>query len=159
LGYLQRSCEVTGVELIDGAGAVSVYGSAYGAPAMDLVATETPDTTPPIATSAQLNQTTFPQGSGLSVVLTADVVSAVGVDVISMTVYNSAGAPVTGSDGGVSQITNGPVTTFAAISSLPAGTYTVGFILTDEGDLFAVYGGPGQPTPPWGQLQFTIVAS
>lgn len=58
--YFTRRCQVNGIELIDGAGHVAVYGSYYAAPPLNLIATTTPDTTPPVAPAATLS--TGPDG-------------------------------------------------------------------------------------------------
>jgi hypothetical protein len=160
LGYRSRSCEVTGAELIDGAGHESVYGTPYGAPALDLVAKQVPDTTPPVAISAYLNQTTFTQGGGLSVVAHATVHSQVGVVEMEAYIYNADGSAANaGAYGGVPQTTDGTVSMGVRIDSLPPGTYTVGFFLDDAGGLESHYDFPGDPLPSWGALQFTVTAA
>ncbi|WP_157531681.1 MULTISPECIES: hypothetical protein [unclassified Kitasatospora] len=52
-----RSCTVTGIAFRDGSGNSAAYGAAYGGPALDLTATQLPDSIDPVATSAVLSAT------------------------------------------------------------------------------------------------------
>jgi hypothetical protein len=153
------SCSVTGIELTDTAGNSALYGSYFGAPALDLTATQIPDTTPPVATAASLSATSFPTSdTPRNLGVYVDVQSAVGVSQLSVTVYSASGASVTGSYGGVTQTTNGTIEETVSLPQLAPGTYTVGFTITDAGGLYTLYGYPGFPTPTFGQLQFTVTA-
>lgn len=150
-------CVVSGIKVTDSAGDVSVYGSFYGQPDLGLAITEIPDTTPPVATGASLSATLFsasetPRNLGVDI----QVQSAVGVVDADIVVYDSTGVPVAGSFGGVQQETDGTINDFVSLPQLTPGTYTVGFIITDAGGLSGVYGSPGLPTPPWGELEFTV---
>jgi len=154
------SCEITGIELIDGAGNYAVYGSAYGSSSIDLVTKEVPDTTPPVATNAYLNETTFTENGGLNVAIWVTVHSAVGVVGFDAGVYDANGNPVQGAYGGVTQTTDGVIEiVIQGTNVLPPGTYTVGFFIDDAGGLSTPYDFPGRPLPAWGPLQFTITAA
>ncbi|MFF7982998.1 hypothetical protein ACFZDK_28425 [Streptomyces sp. NPDC007901] len=157
-----KECIITGIALVDGAGDVAAYGSYFDGPDLNLVATQIPDTTPPVATSASLSFTTI-AASALprNVVLTADVTSFAGVNGFSVTVYDSAGRPVSGGYGGLSAVTEGTVQIGVDLpQGLTPGVYTVGFELTDEGGLYAQYGysNVGSPAPS-GPLQVTVTDS
>ncbi|MEU1181244.1 hypothetical protein ABZ464_27085 [Streptomyces sp. NPDC005820] len=155
-----RRCSVTGIGLTDGAGRSAAYGAAFHGPALDLVATQIPDTTAPVANSASLDLTSVPASTlPRNAVLTLDVTSFVGVDGFSLTVYDASGAPVGGSSGGVSSVTSGPLRLLVPLrQGFAPGTYTVGFTLTDVGGLHTQYGYPnGHGLPvPGGPLLITV---
>ncbi|MGY4981314.1 hypothetical protein ACWCYL_29895 [Streptomyces sp. 900105755] len=157
-----KQCTITGIALEDGAGDVAAYGSYFGGPDLNLVVTQIPDTTPPVATSASLSFTTI-AASALprNVVLTADVTSFAGVNRFSVTVYDSAGRPVSGGYGGLSAVTAGTLQIGVDLpQGLTPGVYTVGFELTDEGGLYAQYGYANVGSPaPGGPLQVTVTDS
>jgi hypothetical protein len=154
------SCSVTGIAVLDGAGDVSVYGPEYGLPDLGINLTRVPDTTPPVATGAQVSpasQPTNPNSTGFED-LTVDVNDAIApVNDISTTVFNSSGQIVGGGFGGVIATLTGPVTTSIPLPvGLPPGTYTVAFQLTDAGGLTSSYGYPNSPPVPGGPLVFTV---
>ncbi|MER5862978.1 hypothetical protein [Kitasatospora sp. NPDC002040] len=154
-----RSCTVTGIALRDGAGRSAAYGAAFNGPALNLVATQLPDSTDPVATSAVLSATELrtsqmPQSLGLTV----GASSPVGITGTSFTIYDAAGVSQGGGGGGAAP---GPDGKFhlGFYGSLPAGTYTVGFTITSSGGRSAMYGypnGAGLPVPS-GPLTFTVI--
>jgi hypothetical protein len=155
-----RQCTVTGIGITDGAGDAAAYGTAFHGPALDLVATQIPDTAAPVVNSASLDTTSVPASSlPRNDVLTLDVTSFVGVTGFSLTVYDASGASVDGADGGVSSVTNGPLKLLVPLhQGLAPGVYTVGFMLTDVGGLHSQYGYPngvGSPVPG-GPLLITV---
>jgi hypothetical protein len=154
------SCSVAGIAVLDGAGDLSVYGSEYGLPDLGINLTRVPDTTPPVATGAQVSpasQPTNPNSTGFEG-LTVDVNDTVApVNQISTTVFNSSGQIVGGGFGGVTATLTGPVTTSTSLPvGLPPGTYTVAFQLIDKGGLISSYGYPNSPPVPGGPLVFTV---
>jgi hypothetical protein len=157
---IASSCTVAGIAVVDGGGDVSVYGTEYVLPDLGIQLTRVPDTTPPVATGAQVfpaSQPTNPNSTGFEG-LTVDVNDAIApVTQIDTTVFNSSGQIVGGSSGGVLATLTGPVSTDVSLPvGLPPGTYTVGFQLTDAGGLTSSYGYPNSPPVPGGPLAFTI---
>ena len=156
-----RQCRVNGIELIDGAGHVAVYGSAFAAPPLNLMATTTPDTTPPVALAAALSQTVrlHSDTSYISVNVTVDDTTGAPINGFSVTFYNAAGASVGGGSGGEKTGPDGTVHLLASVGSLPVGTYTAGFTLYDEAGNYVNYGYPngnGNPAPS-GPLVLTVI--
>lgn len=159
------SCQVDGIAIVDGAGNVALYGTKYGASDPGLTLTREPDTTAPTATAASLDVTTLPasQIGQTSLYINATVDTPIApVNQFSTTVYDSTGTPVPGAEvgGGVSEGLNGAVELNVYLpGGTAAGTYTVGFTITDAGRLSTTYGGPsGQPVPG-GPLTLTVTAS
>lgn len=155
-----RKCAVTGIGITDGAGNTAAYGTDFHGPALDLVATQIPDTAAPVVNSASLDVTSVPASTlRRNAVLTLDVTSFVGVNGFSLTVYDASGEPVGGMSGGISSVTNGPLKLLVPLyEGLTPGVYTVGFTLTDAGDLYSQYGYPngvGLPVPG-GPLRITV---
>lgn len=157
--YTKR-CTVTGIGITDGAGESAAYGTAFHGPVLDLVATQIPDTAAPVVNSASLDVTSVPASTlPRNAVLTLDVTSFVGVNRFSLTVYDASGASVNGLSGGIPSVTNGPLKlTVPLQQGLTKGEYTVGFTLTDAGDLRAQYGYPGGHSlpVPGGPLLITV---
>jgi hypothetical protein len=153
-------CQVGGIAIVDGAGNVALYGPEYNAPDPGLTITRVPDTTAPTATSASLTPTSVPssQTFDTSFTLTLQIIAPVApVNQISIAVYDSSGNEVGGQFGGVNDTLTGQLQQFFNLfASLPPGTYTVGFTLTDEGGLSTSYGTPGGQPVPGGPLQFTV---
>jgi hypothetical protein len=156
-------CAVTGIGLTDGAGESAAYGVAFHGPAVDLVATQIPDTAAPVVNTASLAADTFaadslPGGTDL----TLDVTSFVGVTGFSLTVYDADGNPVDGRSGGTQSVTDGPLVLPVPLhDGMAPGTYTIGFTLTDAGGLHASYGypsGSGLPVPA-GPLIITVTGA
>lgn len=159
--YFTRRCQVNGIELIDGAGDVAVYGSYFAAPPLNLTATTTPDTTPPVALAATLSQTVrlTSDTNSIGVDVTVDDTTGSPIDAFSVTLYNAAGVSVGGGDGGISTGPDGMVHLSAFVRQLPVGTYTAGFTLYDTADNQANYGYPGGHTmpAPSGPLVLTVI--
>ena len=155
-----ETCPIYGIAIVDGAGNVALYGPEYNAPDPGLTITRIPDTTAPTATSASLTPNSVPssQTFGASLNLTLQVVAPIApVDQISIFLYDSSGNQVLEQGGGVPSTLTGQLQTYEYIyKSLPAGTYTVGFTLTDLGGLSTSYGTPGGQPMPGGPLQFTV---
>jgi hypothetical protein len=149
-------CQIGGIAIVDGAGNVALYGSEYNAPDPGVTITRVPDTTAPTATSASLTPTSLPASQTFDnqFTLTLQVVAPIApVNQLSIYAYDSSGNEVFEQSGGVSSISTN---SFNLSEFLPAGTYTVGFTLTDEGGLSTSYGTPGGQPMPGGPLQFTV---
>ena len=150
-------CDVTGLAITDGAGHAAVYGSLYGAPQPNLDITRVPDTTPPVATSASIS----PDGTTdlLTIGETAQVAPVAELDI---RVYNASGvlqpsASTSGSAGPLPPTGPGTIASQLPVGTLPPGTYTVGFTITDEGGLSSSYGPGGSlPMPGGAPLTFTV---
>jgi hypothetical protein len=70
-----KQCTINGIALVDGVGDLAAYGPAFDGPALNLVADQVPDTTPPTATAASLNTTTIAQSAlPAGITVTADVI-------------------------------------------------------------------------------------
>ncbi|HVQ94594.1 MAG TPA: hypothetical protein VMU51_26395 [Mycobacteriales bacterium] len=158
------ACRITGIVLVDGAGDVALYGSAFGAPAIDLAVARLPDTDPPVALAARLDTTTVTttqlrQTVGIGVTVTVDNTSPAPVDEYSVTFYDTTGVPVGGGDGGIREQPDDTVQFGGFTSDLAPGTYTVGFTLFDAAHLHSSYGYPngGSPPVPGDPLAFTVV--
>jgi len=160
--FYTQTCTITGISITDGAGDLAVYGTDFDGPPLSLTATQVPATTPPTATAASLGQTVVSSSNppnGLA--LTVQVSSFAAVDEISADIYNSAGVPVGGGYGGVTWTTDGSVEftiPYPYNSNLPAGTYTVGFTLTDTAGHSTAYGYPGGTPAPSGPLTVTVTS-
>jgi hypothetical protein len=160
-----RRCDFEGILLTDGAGNIAVYGTVYGAPALDLVATTTPDTTPPVATAVSMTQTVrlASDTSPIGVHATVDDTTGAPINRYSVTFYSTATqASVGGGSGGISTGSDGVVGMTAHVGRLPVGTYIAGFTLTDAADHNAFYGYPYGSNPnvqpmPGGPLILTVV--
>jgi hypothetical protein len=153
-------CQIGGIAIVDGAGNVALYGSEYNAPDPGVTIMRVPDTTAPTATSASLTPTSLPASQTFDnpFTLTLQVVAPIApVNQFSIYAYDSSGNEVFEQSGGVSPTPTGQLQNFFNLSEfLPAGTYTVGFTLTDEGGLSTSYGTPGGQPMPGGPLQFTV---
>jgi hypothetical protein len=158
------TCTIDGVAITDGAGDVSLYGDYFTPTSLGLTVTSTPDTTPPVATSAVLSVTSLPQSEisseGDTVYLTVDTKKLTApINGSSSTLYNSSGTAVGEEGGGASVNAGGQLTIGLDIpNGLAVGTYTVGFSLTDKGNLTTQYGMPGSAAVPGGTLKFTITS-
>jgi hypothetical protein len=149
-------CQIGGIAIVDGAGNVALYGSEYNAPDPGVTITRVPDTTAPTATSASLTPTSVPASQTFDnqFTLTLQVIAPIApVNQLSIYAFDSSGNEVFEQSGGVSSISTN---SFNLSEFLPAGTYTVGFTLTDEGGLSTSYGTPGGQPMPGGPLQFTV---
>jgi hypothetical protein len=155
-------CSVTGILVVDGAGDTAVYGTAYDAPALNLVVNQIPDTTAPVALSASLSSPTGSASQGET--LTVDVSSIAAVDEMNVEVYDSTtNTVVYYKNGGVTKTTDGAITWGINLSGVAPGTYTVAFMLTDGDNLSTAYGFSSSQDPysqpmPGGPLQFTVTA-
>jgi hypothetical protein len=154
------TCQIGGIAIVDGAGNVALYGSEYNAPDPGVTIMRVPDTTAPTATSASLTPTSLPASQTFDnqFTLTLQVVAPIApVDQLSIYAFDSSGNEVFEQSGGVSSTSTGQLQNFFNLSEfLPAGTYTVGFTITDEGGLSTSYGTPGGQPMPGGPLQFTV---
>ncbi|SCL23902.1 hypothetical protein GA0070616_2814 [Micromonospora nigra] len=159
MSSLAPSCTIDGILLTDAAGSVSVYGTHYGGPGLDLQATRVPDTTRPVATAAALSRTEAAPGdlfNGITVDVTIDDVTLAPVTGFSTTIYNSLGHSVGGAGGGISVGPDGHVSLPVHFRDLPPGTYTVGFSLSTSAGNRASWGYPNSGVPaPSGPLVFT----
>jgi hypothetical protein len=160
-----RRCDIEGIQLTDGAGNIAVYGTPFGAPALGLVATTTPDTTPPVATAVSMTQTVrlTSDTSPIGVDVTVDDTTGAPINGYSVTFYSTATqASVGGGHGGTTTGPDGVVGMTAHVGGLPAGTYIAGFTLTDAAGQNAFYGYPYGTNPnvrptPGGPLILTVV--
>lgn len=152
-------CTPSAIAVVDGAGNVALYGSGYGAPDPGVQLKQMPDTTPPVVTGATLSRTSVPVSelSSTSVVLTVtQAPSLAPVHSYDIYVYDADGNVVDEALSGVSQQADGSVRLGVPLSWLTAGTYTVGFALSDAARLTSRYGIPGFPPVPGGPLVITI---
>ncbi len=164
-GAVNKECTITGIALIDGAGDLAAYGPVFDGPALGLVATQTPDTTGPVATAASLNTSTIAQSAlPADVTATITVNSLAGVQEVGAGAYGPSGNWVNAGSVNFSPgVTSGTVQVSVYLpAGLAPGTYTVGFTLTDNAGLDAQYGYPpslglGSPAPG-GPLQFTVTS-
>jgi hypothetical protein len=118
-----------------------------------------PDTARPVAIAAALSRTEAASGdvfNGISIDVTIDDVTLAPVSGFSTTIYNSLGHSVGGGSGGIQVGPDGHVSLPVYFSSLPPGTYTVGFTLSTSAGNRAGWGYPNGGTPaPSGPLVFT----
>lgn len=163
-------CTITGIAILDGAGDLALYGTEYNAPDPGITISRIPDTTPPTVTSAALSQTTIPasQLTGFTQIqLIAQAVAPVApINQFSTTVYDSSGNVAMGNGesatefGGVSMNPDGTVQLGVFLpGGLAPGTYTVGFTITDAGNLTTAYGTPHGNPVPGGPQVLTVTAS
>jgi len=161
---ISTSCTIEGIEITDGAGDVSLYGSTFLQNSLGLTVTNTPDTTPPVATSVVLSVASLPQSEigseGNGVYLTVDTKKLLApIDGSSSTLYSSTGAVVGSEFGGANANASGQVQIGIDIPiGLAVGTYTVGFSISDKGNLTTDYGMPGSAAAPGGTIKFTITS-
>jgi hypothetical protein len=149
-------CQITGIAVVDGAGHVALYGQNYaGAPDPFLLIRQVPDTIPPTATAASLSPKSI-SSSQTPVTLTVNVKTPIApVTELDINVYDSTGALVDSSVGGVFE-SQGVVTGQVPLPSpLAPGKYTIGFRITDAGSLSTSYG-PGANPMPGGPLLLTV---
>ncbi len=153
-------CQITGIAVVDGAGRVALYGSEYGAPDPFLLIKQVPDTKPPTATSVAISPTTLPSsqtsGTFLQVFVSVDTPAAP-VTNMTINVYNSTGNVVASGSGPISAEYQGEVIGLVTLPSLPAGSYAIGFTITDAGSLSTSYG-PGANPMPGGPLSLVVTA-
>jgi hypothetical protein len=153
-------CQIYGVAIVDGAGDVSLYGQEYAAPDPYLLIRQLPDTTPPTVSSASISPTSVAASDVGSTQLTLTLElnpSIAPVDGASVDVYNSSGQVVASEGGGASPY-DGTLTEYLPLTSaMTAGTYTIGFSITDKGYLTTTYGPGGLPVPG-GPLTLTVTS-
>lgn len=158
MNSLSSSCTIDGILLTDAAGSISVYGTFYGGPALDLRVTRVPDTARPVAVAATLSRTEAAPGevsNGISVNVTVDDVTLAPVIGYSTTIYNSLGHSVGGASGGIQVGPDGRISLAVYFGSLPPGTYTVGFRLSTSAGNSSSWGYPNGAPAPSGPLVFT----
>jgi hypothetical protein len=131
-----EKCEVDGIVVVDGAGNIALYGSAYGAPDPGLTITRVPSTNPPVALGATLDPSSLPASEvgQRSIKLTISTqVQVAPVESLDVYLYDADGKVVSQSGGGAGQAADGTVTHWLYLpwDGLPAGSYTVGFVLGD----------------------------
>ncbi|GAA1166202.1 hypothetical protein GCM10009664_37570 [Kitasatospora gansuensis] len=154
------TCQVNGLVVKDGAGHVSVYGSAFFAPELDLKVSSTKVTAAPVVKSAALSKTTMPKSqlgnwSYVTYVQVEPGVAPVTGD--SAYLYDSTGKEIYQSFGGTSEGPDGKVSVgFPVPYGLAVGTYTVGFSVSNSAGLTSYWGMPGKPAVPGGPLVFTV---
>ncbi|MCY1141648.1 hypothetical protein OWR29_26935 [Actinoplanes sp. Pm04-4] len=159
-------CTVTGLAIVDGAGAVAVYGSDYGAPDPKLTVRRKPNTTPPSITGATLDPSVVALSQigdrALHLEIKAKVQTAP-INQYSVRVYNAEGDTVYQVFGGTGQQSDGTVDSYIYLSpwEVQPGTYTVGFRLTDESGLSTSWDLPDYPNSqpvPGGPVTLTVTA-
>jgi hypothetical protein len=155
-------CRITGIELVDDAGNIALYGSLFSAPDPGLVITRIPDPTAPQVLTAALTDTTIAESEQpvrIGVNVTVDASSGAPVSAFSVTLYDSQGASVGGASGGIHEEPGGVLhLQVITVSGLAPGVYTAGFTLYGDADNFAQYGYPGGVglPVPGGPLELTI---
>lgn len=162
------SCDISGMEIFDGAGNLALYGSEYHAPDIGVTISRLPDTIAPTITSATLSQTTISDtqiSNGPEIQLIAQTVAPIApIDQFSLTVYDSTGKPANGGTigefGGTGVNPDGSLDlTLPLPYGMAPGTYSVGYLsITDAGGLTTAYGAGANPMPG-GPLTFTVTAS
>ncbi|MFC5001611.1 hypothetical protein ACFPIJ_27720 [Dactylosporangium cerinum] len=161
-----QGCTVTGIAVVDGAANVALYGTLYNAPDPGLAFQRVPNTTPPVATSATLSQTSIPlselSGTSVQLVVHAEILTAP-INSYAYYIYNAAGEVVSQAFGGTGQAADGTVTMYLYLpwwNGMGPGEYQVGFQLSDSSYLSTFYdvlGDPRSQPLPGGPLTFTIV--
>ncbi|QUQ62641.1 hypothetical protein JJ691_03530 [Kutzneria sp. CA-103260] len=154
-----RECGVSAIAVVDGAGDVALYGRDYTAPDPGLVAQRVADTTPPSVSSVDWTPASVPQSKLISTFLSLKAHAAIGVAPINLyatVIFDSAGKQVGIVDGGVTQAADGTVDLLVHPEVVPPGVYTVGFSLSDAGNLSTGYGMPGGNAMPGGPLTLTV---
>jgi hypothetical protein len=103
-----------------------------------------------------LNPTSLP--STTPVTLTVQVAPSVApITGFEIYLYDADGNLVSLEVGGIAPVLDGPVVLHPSMpASLPLGTYTIGFSLTDAGNLTTRYGVPGGQPVPGGPLVLTV---
>lgn len=155
-------CPLTGLVVVDGAGDVAVYGSDFAAPDTGVDIKETPDTSPPVLDSVSLDPTSISlsQTDGGQAAVTLHVTTQVApVDSLDITLYDAQGDVVDESGGGAAEGPNGEVDEPVSLPyNITPGTYTIGLVLTDAGDLSSSYGTPDGLPMPGGPLTLTVTS-
>jgi hypothetical protein len=160
--YQVKSCPITGIAIVDGAGDVALYGSEFSAPDPHLVETELPDSTPITMTAASISPTSVPlsQLGSTIIILTASATSGPApVNDVTVRIYDASG--LTYSESGGAADTSGVVSFL--IAPLPsdqftAGTYTIGLTLSDAAGASASYGPGGTNPMPGEPLTLTVTS-
>ncbi|WP_320067228.1 hypothetical protein [Micromonospora sp. RTGN7] len=167
LVYQQTTrCEVEGIAVVDGAGNVALYGREFEAPDPELVITQIPSTTPPVALGATLDPASLPASEvaqrSLRLTIQAEVRVAP-IDGIGVYLYDADGEVVYQSYGGTNQAADGTVTASVYLpwDGLEPGAYTVGFALDDAARMSSRWNMPDRSdsqTLPGGPVVFTVTA-
>jgi hypothetical protein len=171
IGTSTRSCGVTGIAVIDGAGDLSLYGTEYRTGHdLGLTVTQVPNTTAPVVTGASLSVTTVAESElgSVNTMLTAQTTGNVApVNLFYAYAYAYAYAYVYDADGnvvtgGTSQAPDGSVSILISLpwwEPMPPGTYTVGFSLADSAGNASYWGMPDSSEShpiPGGPVTLTI---
>ena len=153
-------CQITGIAMVDRAGHLALYGFEYGAPDPFLLIKQVPDTKPPTATGVAISPTSLPSsqtsGTFLQVSVAVDTPVAP-VTSMTMKLYDSTGTVVASGTGPISAEYQGEVIGLVTLPSLPAGSYAIGFTITDAGSLSTSYG-PGANPMPGGPLSLVVTS-
>jgi len=160
----ETNCTIQGVEITDGAGDISLYGTDFTPGNQTWEVANTPDTTPPAVTAASLNVITMKQSQIPTLGSTVDVLATAKVQMAPLFTYDTY---LYDSSGDTVGQTNGSFPSDAGAqlelgvdvpTDLAVGTYTVAFTLTDLGFLTTGYGGNQGGAVPGGPLTLTITA-
>jgi hypothetical protein len=158
-----RRCEVEGITVIDGAGNVALYGSAFEAPDPAVTVTQIPSTNPPVALGATLTPPSLPRSEvgQRSVALTIQAEMQIApIDGIQTFLYDAGGEVVSQSVGGTSQADDGTVNHWLFLPwELEAGEYTVGFALSDAARMSSLWNMPDRSNSrslPGGPVVLTV---
>lgn len=157
------TCSFGGYVIVDGAGDLAVYGHLFGAPDPGLLVTGVPDTVGPKVTSAALTATTIASSQVNATLVDVIVHVAQGTapaNSFGCFVYDSTGHEVGSESGGNGVGTDGTMRFDIPTYNLTAaGTYTVGFRISDAGGLSTPdFGKPGGTPVPGGLLTLTVTA-
>ncbi|WP_422769537.1 hypothetical protein ACN28C_22655 [Plantactinospora sp. WMMC1484] len=154
-----QRCTVTGIALRDGAGALALYGSRYGAPDPNLTITQLVNTTPPTASDVALTPTTVAGSAAADTtpVVTMTVAAPVApLSSCSLYLYGADGRMVAQQGGGCRTGPDGRLTIYGYLPwGIAPGVYTYGFTLGDASRLSVTYGPEGEAMPG-GPLTLTV---
>ncbi len=154
------SCSLSGIAVHDGAGGLALYGTDYAAPDPKVTVTSVPDTVAPTASSAKLNITTvaLSKFTDQQIYVTAHVTEGTApVNQLASYVYDSTGAVIGQESGGTGVAPDGTLRIDLDWPyGIEAGTYTIGFTITDAGWRSASYGTPGGLPVPGGPLTLKV---
>ncbi|WP_435206098.1 hypothetical protein [Micromonospora sp. bgisy143] len=159
-----EKCDVQGISVVDGAGKVALYGTAFGAPDPGLKITRVPSPNPPVVLGATLDPSSLPAsevGQGSPKLTITTQVQVAPIDGLDVYLYDTDGNVLSSSGGGASQAEDGTVTSWLYLpwQGLAPGEYTVGFRVSDAAQKSSAWNMPDRSdsqTLPGGPVVLTI---